>query len=169
MRQSLIRLLLSKVSTCVQGVASLSTFSTNMIRSYAIDAAEDHSNCMSNLALVSIYVLIDLTATGFTIDGGNPEWNAGLYNRYTRVIDAMQSDTFGFLVGDDIAGSQLRSELSFQQYILFRFPYPYLCESSDYSAPNPFYRLSGGWCGQSLPKPGRGCIRSHLRARPMEA
>lgn len=100
-------LTLSDLSPCVHDVANLSTLNTNVIRSYAIDPAEDHSVCMASLASASIYVLIDLTAPGYTIDGDNPQWTEGLYNRYTAVIDVMQefNNTFGFLVGDDIAGS----------------------------------------------------------------
>lgn len=98
---------LSDSSTCVHDVANLSTLNTNMVRSYAIDPTQERSKCMAALAEANIYVLIDLTAPGYTIDGSNPQWNEGLYNRYTAVIDAMQgfSNTFGFLVGDDIAGS----------------------------------------------------------------
>ena len=62
---------------------------------------------MSKLALADIFVLIDPTAPGYTIDGSNPQWTEGLYNCYAAVIDAMQKITtlFGFLVGDDIARS----------------------------------------------------------------
>lgn len=98
---------LSDLSTCVQDVASLSALNTNVIRSYAIDPAQNHSTCMHSLATANIYVLIDLTAPGYTIGGHKPQWTEALYNRYTAVIDAMQgyNNTFGFLVGDDIAGS----------------------------------------------------------------
>lgn len=98
---------LSDSSTCAQDVANLLALNTNLIRSYAIDPAQERSQCMASLAEANIYVLVDLTAPGYTIDGRNPQWNEGLYNRYTAVIDAMQefNNTFGFLVGDDIAGS----------------------------------------------------------------
>ncbi|CAF9934585.1 MAG: 1,3-beta-glucanosyltransferase gas1 [Alectoria fallacina] len=98
---------LSESSTCAQDVANLSDLNTNLIRSYAIDPAQDHSECMASLAEADIYVLIDLTAPGYTIDGRNPQWTERLYNRYTAVIDAMQqfNNTFGFLVGDDIGDS----------------------------------------------------------------
>ena len=99
-------LTLSKFSTCEQDVSDLSFLNTNVIRSYAIDPAEPHSDCMASLASASIFVLIDLTAPGYIIDGSNPQWTEELYNRYTAVIDAMHvfNNTFGFLVGDDIAG-----------------------------------------------------------------
>ncbi|KAL9077774.1 MAG: hypothetical protein Q9161_000146 [Pseudevernia consocians] len=99
-------LTLSKFSTCAQDIANLSNLHTNVIRSYAIDPAEEYSECMASLASASIFVLIDLTAPGYIIDGSNPQWTEGLYNRYTAVIDAMQvfNNTFRFLVGDDIAG-----------------------------------------------------------------
>ena len=66
---------------------------------------------MDIFANSGIYVLLDLTAPGYTIDGDHPEWNQKLWNRYTQVIDAMQvyNNTLGFIVGDDIFGPPSRS------------------------------------------------------------
>ena len=90
----------------MQDVDTLKYLNTNVIRTYAIDPSEDHLECMVALSNAQIYVLIDLTAPGNTISGGNPQWTEGLYNRYTAVIDAMHgfNNTLGFLVGDDITG-----------------------------------------------------------------
>lgn len=68
---------------------------------------------MASLVSANIYVFIDLTAPGYTIDGANPQWNEGLSNCYTAVIDAMPefNNTLGFLVGDDIAGLPIKTPL----------------------------------------------------------
>lgn len=52
--------------------------------------------------------------SGYTMFGDNPQCTERLHNRYTAVIDAMQgfNNTFGFLVGDDIAGSPSTISLS---------------------------------------------------------
>ena len=69
------------------------------------DSKLRHRSSRRPPALAGIYVLINFTEPGYNIDRGTPEWNAGLYNGYTAVIDAMHkyNKNFEFLVDDDIA------------------------------------------------------------------
>ena len=61
---------------------------------------------MALLARAGIYVMVDLTAPGYTLDILNPVWNNVLYNSYTSVIDTMHNYTnlLGFVLGDDVVG-----------------------------------------------------------------
>ena len=84
----------------------LKVLHANVVRTYYIDTAEDHSNCMTLFAQAGIYVMVDLMAPGYVLNTVNLIWNNVLYNRYTSVIDTMQNYTnlLGFILGDDVIG-----------------------------------------------------------------
>ncbi|MCJ1461364.1 1,3-beta-glucanosyltransferase gas1, partial [Mycoblastus sanguinarius] len=84
----------------------LQALGTTVVRSFAINPTQDHSQCMETFASAGIYVLIDLTAPGFTFEGTKPlQWNTTLYTHFTSVIDTMQPfwNTLGFFVADELS------------------------------------------------------------------
>ena len=95
---------LSDPSACRRDIPFLQQLQTNVVRSYGIDDTQSHDECMSLFANAGIYVLIDLPAPGLTIGNLNPTWNDALYDRYSKVVDAMHNYTnlLGFIVGDNV-------------------------------------------------------------------
>lgn len=87
------------------------------MRAYAVDPTQDHSECMAEFAAAGIYVLTPLSGSkSEVIDGEVPEWNYGLYQRYTAVVDAFQNYTnvLGFFAGNEVANtSQTSNALAF--------------------------------------------------------
>jgi 1,3-beta-glucanosyltransferase GAS1 len=87
---------------------------TNTIRVYAIDPTKDHSTCMNLLQQNGIYVIADLGEPSLSINRDNPAWNDDLYNRYTAVVDALQSYTnvIGFFAGNEVSNNNTNTGAS---------------------------------------------------------
>jgi hypothetical protein len=80
---------LADINSCKRDVPYMKQIFTNVIRVYAIDPTANHDECMELLASNDIYVVADMAAPDQSINSNDPTWNAGLYQRYTGVIDAL--------------------------------------------------------------------------------
>ena len=78
---------------------------TNIIRTYAIDPNEDHSECMRLLDDAGIYVISDLSEPSLSINRDEPTWTEELLARYTAVVDelAQYSNVVGFFAGNEVS------------------------------------------------------------------
>lgn len=92
----------------------LQELNANMIRVYAVDPTKDHSQCMQMLQNAGIYVLLDLSEPGTSINRDDPQWNDDLYARYTSVIDAFQNNTnlFGYFAGNEVSNNNTNTDAS---------------------------------------------------------
>jgi hypothetical protein len=99
---------LADTVACRRDIEYLTKLRTNTIRVYAIDPNQSHKDCMEALAAAGIYVVADLSEPGTSINRDDPEWNTGLYDRYTKVVDEMQkySNTLGFFAGNEVSNAK---------------------------------------------------------------
>ncbi|KND93684.1 1,3-beta-glucanosyltransferase gel4 [Tolypocladium ophioglossoides CBS 100239] len=96
---------LSDTSSCQRDVPLLAELGTNIIRTYAIDPAADHSACMKLLNDAGIYVISDLSQPSLSINRNDPEWNVDLFTHYQKVVDTMvqYSNVVGFFAGNEVS------------------------------------------------------------------
>lgn len=98
---------LADAKTCQRDIPYLVQLQTNVIRTYAIDPTQDHTECMNALASAGIYVVSDLGEPATSINRDTPQWNEALYQRYTAVVDnlAQYSNTLGFFAGNEVSNA----------------------------------------------------------------
>lgn len=105
---------LADVAGCKRDIPYLKELQTNVVRVYAIDPTQDHSECMQMLADAGIYVISDLSEPSLSINRISPSWNIELYNRYTSVIDALANytNTLGFFAGNEVSNNNSNTDAS---------------------------------------------------------
>lgn len=105
---------LADIESCRRDVPLLQELNTNTIRVYAIDPEKNHDECMKLLDEAGIYVILDLSQPGQSVNRENPMWNDDLYERYTTVIDRMHGYTnlMGFFAGNEVTNAKNNTEAS---------------------------------------------------------
>ncbi|CEJ94410.1 hypothetical protein VHEMI09947 [[Torrubiella] hemipterigena] len=105
---------LSDKKTCERDIPLLAELGTNTIRTYAIDPDANHDDCMKLLQQHNIYVVSDLSEPQTSINRDQPAWNLHLYERYTKVIDAMSKypNVIGFFAGNEVSNNATNTPAS---------------------------------------------------------
>ncbi|KAK8109199.1 hypothetical protein PG984_015000 [Apiospora sp. TS-2023a] len=103
---------LADFDSCKRDVPYMKQIFTNVIRVYAIDPTKNHDDCMELLASNDIYVVADMASPDQSINSDDPTWNAGLYQRYTGVIDALSkyNNVIGFFAGNEVVEKANQTE-----------------------------------------------------------
>lgn len=105
---------LADAKACKRDIPLLAELGTNVIRTYAIDPKEDHSECMKLLDEHNIYVVSDLSEPVLSINRDDPQWNTELFDRYKAVIDEMgkYSNVIGFFAGNEVSNNATNTPAS---------------------------------------------------------
>ncbi|CAH6719407.1 pH-responsive protein 2 [[Candida] jaroonii] len=105
---------LADVEACKRDVPYLQQLNTNIIRVYALNVTQDHTECMKLLNDAGIYVIADLSQPDESINRKDPQWNVELYNRYTGVVDLFQNYTnvLGFFAGNEVTNEVSNTDAS---------------------------------------------------------
>jgi len=105
---------LADAAACRRDVPLLKALRTNTIRTYAIDPAKDHSECMKLLDDAGIYVVSDLSEPVLSIIRDDPKWTVDLLKRYTDVVDELgqYSNVIGFFAGNEVSNNNSNTEAS---------------------------------------------------------
>ncbi|KAI5955703.1 PHR2 [Candida jiufengensis] len=105
---------LADPKTCKRDIPYLSAVDTNVIRVYALDVTEDHTECMEALMDAGIYVIADLSQPDESINRKNPEWTLDLFQRYTSVVDLFHNYTniLGFFAGNEVTNDDTNTDAS---------------------------------------------------------
>lgn len=98
---------LADTETCLRDIPFLQQAGANVIRTYALDPAANHDECMKALDDAGIYLLTDLSEPALSINRADPSWDIQLFERYRSVIDTMSKydNTLGFIAGNEIANN----------------------------------------------------------------
>ncbi|CAK9438726.1 uncharacterized protein LODBEIA_P29500 [Lodderomyces beijingensis] len=101
-------------SACKRDIPYLQAVDTNVIRVYALDVSEDHTECMQALTDAGIYVIADLSQPDESINRKNPQWNLDLFQRYTDVVDKFHNYTniLGFFAGNEVTNDHTNTDAS---------------------------------------------------------
>ncbi|CAH2354888.1 pH-responsive protein 2 [[Candida] railenensis] len=105
---------LADAASCKRDIPYLEELQTNVIRVYALNVSQDHTECMSLLQDAGIYVIADLSEPDLSIDRDDPEWNMELYERYTGVVDLFHNYTniLGFFAGNEVTNNKTNTDAS---------------------------------------------------------
>ncbi|KAI3405366.1 PHR2 [Candida oxycetoniae] len=105
---------LANAETCKRDIAYLSAIDTNVIRVYALDVNEDHTECMQALADAGIYIIADLSQPDESINRKDPQWTLDLFQRYTDVVDKFHNYTnvLGFFAGNEVTNDDTNTAAS---------------------------------------------------------
>lgn len=95
---------LADPDSCKRDLPYLLELKTNVLRVYDVNTSLDHTECMDLFSNNGIYVLLDLSDPANSIDRNDPQWNVGLYERYTSVVDKFSNFTniLGFFAGNEV-------------------------------------------------------------------
>lgn len=105
---------LADAKTCKRDIPYLQAVDTNVIRVYALDVEQDHTECMEALANAGIYVIADLSQPDESINRKSPEWTLDLFQRYTDVVDkfANYTNVLGFFAGNEVTNDETNTDAS---------------------------------------------------------
>lgn len=105
---------LADSTSCARDVPYLQQLATNTIRVYALNASQDHTECMQLLNDAGIYVIADLSEPDLSINRDDPQWNLELFNRYTSIVDefANYTNVLGFFAGNEVTNNVSNTDAS---------------------------------------------------------
>ncbi|OBA24420.1 hypothetical protein METBIDRAFT_20925, partial [Metschnikowia bicuspidata var. bicuspidata NRRL YB-4993] len=105
---------LTDYDSCLRDIPYLQELQTNVIRVYALNVSQDHTDCMEALAAANIYVIADLSEPDLSIDRDDPTWTLELLDRYTSVVDAFHNYTniLGFFAGNEVTNNASNTDAS---------------------------------------------------------
>jgi len=105
---------LADYETCSRDIPYLQELNTNVVRVYALNATEDHSQCMQALNDAGIYLIADLSIPSVSINRNSPSWDVTLYDRYKKVVDEFQNYTnvLGFFAGNEVSNEWNNTDAS---------------------------------------------------------
>lgn len=105
---------LADYDVCLRDIPYLQELNTNVIRVYALNTSQDHTQCMEALAEAGIYVIADLSEPDLSIDRDDPTWTITLLNRYTSVVDNFHNYTnvLGFFAGNEVTNEVSNTDAS---------------------------------------------------------
>ena len=99
---------------CKRDIPYLEAVDTNVIRVYALDTSQDHTECMQMLQDAGIYVIADLSQPDESINRDDPSWDLDLFERYTSVVDLFHNYTniLGFFAGNEVTNKKSNTDAS---------------------------------------------------------
>lgn len=105
---------LADADACKRDIPYFQELQTNILRVYALDVEQDHTECMKMLDDAGIYIIADLSSPNESINRYDAAWDVSLYERYQGVVDAMANYTnvLGFFAGNEVTNAVNNTEAS---------------------------------------------------------